>query len=101
MEKMRFQQSFSKTNCFLCRGQSCVPAETGRTESRTGAVCDTEKCEKTEGGGQQLRTQRGQSGASDSQMEKVKQYEIHREIKEEPQDHDGHRADLPGSLSLI
>ena len=30
MEKMRFQQSFSKTNCFLCRGQSCVPAETGR-----------------------------------------------------------------------
>lgn len=95
MEKMRFQQSFSKTNCFLCRGQSCVPAETGRPSLARGAVCDTEKCEKTEDGGQQLRAQRGQSGASDAQTEKVQQYEIHCEIKEEPQDHDGHRADLP------
>ena len=30
MEKMRFQQSFSKTNCSLRRGQRDVPAEPGR-----------------------------------------------------------------------
>ena len=94
MEKMRFQQSFSKTNCSLRRGQRCA-GRARKAEPRAEAVCDTEKCEKTEGGGQQLRAQRGQSGASDSQMEKVKQYEIHREIKEEPQDHDGHGTDLP------
>lgn len=96
MEKMRFQQSFSKTNCSPAQGAERCAGRAGRPSRGAEAVCDTEKCEKTEGGGQQLRAQRGQSGASDSQMEKVKQYEIHREIKEEPQDHDGVMGtDLP------
>ena len=95
MEKNALPAVFLEDELFPVQGTELRAGRNRKTESRTGAVCDTEKCEKTEDGGQQLRAQRGQSGASDAQTEKVQQYEIHCEIKEEPQDHDGHRADLP------
>ena len=64
MEKMRFQQSFSKDELLPVQGAERCAGRARKAEPRAEAVCDTEKCEKTEGGGQQLRAQRSQSGAS-------------------------------------